>query len=83
MFMFFSDRDMDAFLRVFESESFVCSQCKRIIFPKVTADRYSSGKFHIEQDVHQVRGGRGNGLIADCICKKCAERMRLHDDGGI
>lgn len=81
MHMIFNDKDIAELLRVYNNQTYVCSQCKRIIFPQVTM--VGDNTLSIDSDFHQVRGGKGNRLVADCVCKKCAERMRWNDDGGI
>ena len=81
MYTIFSDKDIAELLRAYSNQTYVCYQCKRIIFPQVTM--VGDGVINIDSNSNQIRGGKGNRLVADCVCKECAERMSWHDDGGI
>ena len=62
----------DIVLLAFKSETFVCSVCGEIVFPKVIE---SDGNVSIETTRAELRGGIGNRLLRGDVCEKCAELM--------
>lgn len=60
----------DIVLLAFKSETFVCSVCGEIVFPKVIE---SDGNVSIETTRAELRGGIGNRLLRGDVCEKCAE----------
>lgn len=62
--------NLDIVLLVFKSETFVCSVCGEIVFPKVIE---SDGNVSIETTRAELRGGIGNRLLRGDVCEKCAE----------
>lgn len=60
----------DIVLLAFKSETFVCSVCGEIVFPKVIE---SDGNVFIETTRAELRGGIGNRLLRGDVCEKCAE----------
>lgn len=60
---------------VIKQNTYICSHCGKIIFPIVkTCD---DGSMDVCKDVYEVRGGLGNRVVRDNICKECYEMSLL------
>ena len=62
--------NLDAVLLAFKSETFVCSVCGEIVFPRVIEN---DGNISVENNRAELRGGIGNCLLRGNVCEKCAE----------
>lgn len=63
---------VETFLTSYNSDTFRCSLCGNIVYPKVTTDAHG---IFISSNRNEIRGGFANKPLKQNICEKCAENM--------
>lgn len=56
-------------------QSYACSICHKIIYPKITEIKVHPISLSLTQDKTQARGGIGNNVIKDNVCPECGKVM--------
>lgn len=64
-------------LKWFNAGTFICNMCGRIIYPKVTIDRYG---ISVVDERAEIRGGLGNHILKKNVCNECIHKMQIMKD---
>lgn len=70
-----NEKDFEYFYQSIKEQAYICSHCGKIIFPQVDWENKE-----INQDKCQIRGGIGNKIMKDNICRQCAKDTVLIAD---
>lgn len=62
----------ELFHKTFDDETFMCKECGKIIFPKITVNEHG---IFIESSRSEIRGGKGNHCIKRDVCEECVKKM--------
>lgn len=67
--------NIDYIIELFKSQQFICSICGKIVSPEVIVNQ--NGTIDMTIETGELRGGLGNKVIKNHICKKCIQNMSL------
>ena len=65
-------RQLQEVFEVCKGSIYICSVCGRIVFPEI---EFQDGKVNITTEKCEVRGGKGNPILKENVCKLCKDRL--------
>lgn len=63
---------VEVFLDTYKAGTFICDVCGEIVYPKVTTNEHG---IFIESESAEIRGGLGNHVIKQNVCKNCLSAL--------
>lgn len=67
-------------IELFKSHQFICSMCGNIVSPEIEANQDNT--INMITETGELRGGIGNKVLKDRICKKCIRNLSCIAKGG-